>query len=622
MATEAWVQDGEEDRWLRFAEPVAVLAAASLDEVRPVIAEAAARVEAEGLFAAGFLAYEAAPAFDPALAAHPAAPATAPPLAWFALFRRAEPVAGLFAPSDDAGGGGYTLGRWRPSLGAAGYRRAITAIKGEIARGETYQVNFTYRLTARFAGDPRALTGDLVAAQRSRWGAYLDLGRFAICSASPELFFALDGDRLSARPMKGTARRGLGAADDRERAARLRASPKERAENLMIVDMMRNDLGRVAVPGTVAVPELFAVERYPTVLQMTSTVVAESRAPVPEIVAALFPCASITGAPKARTTAIIARLEGSPRGVYTGAIGYLAPGRRARFSVAIRTAVVDRQRGEATYGVGGGILWDSVAAVERRECELKAQVLTAAAERGPWGPCDRFELLETMRWTPGEGFADLAHHLARLSASAEYFGFTLDLGATEARLAAFDAERGSGAGGEADRLRVRLLADVRGRLRLEAAPLDGVGGDGPDAAANRPVRLGVAPAPVDPDDPFLYHKTTRRRVYEEALAARPGCDDVLLWNPRGEATESCVANLVVDLDGEWLTPPVACGLLPGTRRARLLAEGRVRERVVALADLDRSRAIYLVSSLRGWRRVERVEAGPANLDRAAAYLVP
>jgi para-aminobenzoate synthetase/4-amino-4-deoxychorismate lyase len=251
--------------------------------------------------------------------------------------------------------------------------------------------------------------------------------------------------------------------------------------------------------------------------------------------------------------------------------------------------VVDRDRGEVVYGVGGGVVWDSVAAVERRECELKARVLVVA----PRDPRPDFDLLETLRWTPGEGFAHLPEHLERLAGSAEYFGFDLDLDAVRERLAAFSPPPPPGTG----LLRIRLLVDRRGRARLEAAPLAAAEGD----AA---VRLGLAAEPVDPDDPFLYHKTTHRRRYDDALAARPDRDDVLLWNPRGEATESSTANLVVELDGELVTPPVACGLLPGTLRARLLAEGRIREGVVPVDDLARCAAVWLVSSLRGWRRAE------------------
>jgi para-aminobenzoate synthetase/4-amino-4-deoxychorismate lyase len=627
----ALVQDGAPDRWLRFAAPVAVVEARAAAEVAPALAAVARRVETDGLWAAGWIAYEAAPGFDRALAVRPPAP-DGPPLVWFALFRDAEPEADPLA----AIAGEYRLGRWRPSISRAGHRRGVAAIRRLIARGDTYQVNFTHRLRTRFEGDPRALFRDLARAQRGRHAAYLDAGRFAVCAATPELFFALDGERLLARPMKGTAHRGLTAEADRDSARRLAASAKERAENLMIVDMVRNDLGRVARPGTVAVEELFAVERYPTLLQMTSTVRAATDATVEAILAALFPCASITGAPKAATSAIIARLEDGPRGVYTGAVGYLGPGRRARFGVAIRTAVIDRERGEAVYGVGGGIVWDSRPGREWRECRLKARVLDAGSLARPWP--DRFELLETLRWEPAAGFALVAEHLARLEGSAAYFDFRYDRGAVTAAL-----ERA--VAGAAEPLRVRLTLDRRGEARVETAPLACTGwlGDGapsagePDepaaetvpaetvpagmvpagmvpagtvpaervpGAAGPPLRLGLAPGPVDPGDPFLYHKTTHRALYETAQAARPECDEVLLWNPRGEATEGTVHNLVVRRGGELVTPPVEAGLLPGTLRARLLAEGTVREATVRLDELTRRDELWLINSVRGWRRAE------------------
>jgi para-aminobenzoate synthetase/4-amino-4-deoxychorismate lyase len=620
----ALIQDGAPDRWLRFVEPVAVVQVRAVAEVAAAVGEVARRVEAEGLWAAGWIAYEAGPGLDRALAAR-APEADGPPLVWFALFRGVEAVAGTSAEVLGEGGGGYRLGRWRASITRAAHRRGVAAIRRLIARGDTYQVNFTHRLTAPFAGDPAALFSDLARAQRGSYGAYLDAGRFAICSATPELFFALDGTRLEMRPMKGTARRGLTAADDRERARRLAASDKERAENLMIADMVRNDLGRVARPGTVAASDLFAVERYPTVLQMTSTVTAESDAPVAELVAALFPCASITGAPKASTSRIIARLEDGPRGVYTGAVGWLGPGRRARFGVAIRTAVVDRTSGVAVYGVGGGIVWDSRPAREWRECRLKARVLDESLTR-PWP--ERFELLETLRWEPGgrRGFALLDEHLERLAGSAEYFGFAFDRGvavsALEAAVASIrEAERGGP-------LRLRLTVDREGRARVEATPLGrDEGCDSlralpsfaiPPGPARRdpvvptdppPLRVALTAAPIDPADPFLYHKTTHRARYEAARAERPEADEVLLWNPSGETTEGTIHNLVVRRRGELVTPPVECGLLPGTLRARLLAEGRVREARVAVAELAGCDEIWLINSVRGWRRAELAGEG-------------
>ena len=380
--------------------------------------------------------------------------------------------------------------------------------------------------------------------------------------------------------MKGTVERGRTTTEDKEQVEWLRHSEKNRAENVMIVDMIRNDLGRIARFGSVHVPSLLEVERYPTLLQMTSTVEARSDAPLDAILAALFPCASITGAPKVRTMQLIARLEGGPRGVYTGAIGFLAPGRRARFNVAIRTVLVDRSAGQASYGVGSGIVWDSDADAEYAECRLKAQVL---GRRFP-----DFDLLETMRWTAADGVARRERHLARLAGSAEYFGFAVDLGAVRSRLADLDLVELPDPG------RLRLLAGRREELRLEVYPLE-------LPTAPGPVRLGLAREAVDADDVFLYHKTTHRVVYEQALAGRSDCDDVLLWNQRGELTETTTANVILSLDNRLVTPPVASGLLAGVLRAELLEIGAVQEQVLRVDDLARCQAIYLVNSLRGWR---------------------
>jgi para-aminobenzoate synthetase/4-amino-4-deoxychorismate lyase len=559
------------DHWLHFSNPVRVIAAERAEDVLPALRSAAQAVEGEGLAAAGFITYEAAPGFDPALVVRPPGPL---PLLWFGLYQAPEIWQRLPA------GGPYALGDWQPSQQIDAYRQAIGQIKEAIARGDTYQVNYTIALRATWGGDPWGLFVDLANAQRGGYAAFIDLGRHAICSASPELFVQIDGDRVFSKPMKGTAPRGRTLAEDRQRMADLRASLKDQAENIMIVDMIRNDLGRIARFGSVHVPALLAVERYPTLLQMTSTVEARSAAPLDAILAALFPCASITGAPKVRTMQLIAGLEGGPRGVYTGAIGYLLPGHRARFNVAIRTVWVDRDAGQASYGVGSGIVWDSDAEAEYDECRLKAQVLT---RRFP-----DFELLETMRWTAQGGVVRLERHLARLAGSAEYFGFPLDLQAVRGRLAALSPAD------LPDPARLRLLANRQGDLRLEIYPLE-------PAAAAAPVRLGLAAAPVDADEVFLYHKTTQRAVYEHARAGRPDCDDALLWNRRGELTESTTANLALALDGQLVTPPVASGLLPGVLRAELLESGEIQEQILTLDDLARCQGIYLLSSLRGRR---------------------
>jgi para-aminobenzoate synthetase/4-amino-4-deoxychorismate lyase len=565
--------------WLRFERPAAILSAGQADEIGPLFRELDRAVEQRGLYAAGFVAYEAAPGFDPAL---PVRAEESFPLAWFGLYERPERLADgeVFSAVDVT----PCYPEWTASVDRETYDAAIAAIKNDIARGHTYQVNYTYRLEAAFAGDPLAYFLQLAGAQRAPYAAFVNLERYSLCSASPELFFSLDGARIESKPMKGTARRGLTQSEDQAQAGWLRRSEKDRAENVMIVDMVRNDLGKIARVGSVQAPELFAVEKYPTVWQMVSRVTAETAAPLSEIFAALFPPASITGAPKPRTMQIIAGLETRPRRIYTGSIGYASPHGRALFNVAIRTALIDREAGRVEYGVGGGITWDSLDTAEYEECRTKARILY---EHWP-----AFSLLETLLWTAGEGYFLLELHLERLFNSAAYFDCPLDL--DEARACLAEAARCFAASDH----RVRLLVDERGRVKVESAPL-------PPADPDRLLNVGLAAQPVNSADPFLYHKTTHRNVYEPARLAMHGTgwDDVLLWNERGELTESTVANLIVALDGRLYTPPVSSGLLAGTYRAWLLSRGEVEERVLRLEDLRAAQAVYLANSLRGLRRI-------------------
>ena len=395
-------------QWLSFRDPSLVLQADSIDAVRRTIADVENLTRDRGLHAVGFVSYEAAGAFGLAVRE----PGEDLPLAWFALYDRAHVIP---AGTPEATGA-YTLGPLLPSVDRDRFDAAFARIKEHLAAGDTYQVNYTFRMEGAFHGDAEALFADLVASQRGQYSAFLDIGELVICSASPELFFEFQGVDILARPMKGTARRGRTLEEDRALGASLAASAKERAENVMVVDMIRNDLGRVADVGTVQVPELFTVERYPNVWQMTSLVKARSVAPLDEIFAGLHPSASVTGAPKVRTMELLASLEDGPRGVYTGAVGHIPPDGLARFNVAIRTAVVDRRRQSLTFGIGSGIVWDSSAEGEYAECLLKASVL---GTRPP-----RFELLETLLWTPGEGYILLDRHMQRLQASAEVLSAT------------------------------------------------------------------------------------------------------------------------------------------------------------------------------------------------------
>jgi para-aminobenzoate synthetase/4-amino-4-deoxychorismate lyase len=570
-ASETWLYDPPRRSWRCYRAPATVLTAHHLSEVGLLLDEIERAVQHHALHAVGYLAYDAAPAFDASLTAQRHA---ALPLAWFGLFTEPRwtslpPVSSAMAAPPSA--------NWTTSLTRETYTRAIIAIREAIAAGLTYQVNFTFRLRACLEEDPWFWFLRLIQSQPRGYGAFLPIGDWVLCSASPELLFELEGDHLVTKPMKGTAPRGLWSDRDARFARDLRRNPKTRAENVMIVDMARNDLGRIAEIGTVRVTRLFEVERHPTVLQMTSTVTARSRAPLRALFEALFPAASITGAPKPSTMQLIARLEDSPRGPYTGAIGVIEPGRRARFNVAIRTLLIHRPTGTAEYGTGGGIVWDSLDHAEFEEALAKAAILNAY-------PLPPFSLLETLRWTPSEGFAFLEGHLARLAASARYFAFPCVLSDVRAFLTCQSSSF------PPRPQRVRLLLSPTGQLSLDHQDLQPL---------PIPWRLGWARSPVNPEDPLLYHKTTHRTRYEEARRHSPDTQDVLLWNSRGELTESTIANLFVEIEGLLLTPPVASGLLPGVLRAELIRCGRAAEAILRPADLRRATRIFLGNALRG-----------------------
>ncbi len=562
---------------VRLKKPFATRLARDLDEVREVVAFAD-QASRRGAWVALALAYEAAPAFDSAMAV-PAA-GVGRVLAWAAAFA-ADQAERNFSSRLGAGGD-YRVGSWRPRLSAAAYQEAIARIHRRIAAGDTYQVNYTFGLDSAFDGDAGAWFDDLRAAQQADFCALLNLPDGLLISLSPELFFRRDGDLLTCRPMKGTSRRGRFADEDRELAGQLSACRKNRAENLMIVDLLRNDLGRIARSGTVQVPALFEVERFRTVLQMTSTVQARvgRELSLSRILEALFPCGSITGAPKISTMRIIRDLETGPRGFYTGAVGFVKPGGDCVFNVPIRTVAVDKVSGRATCHVGGGVTADSTAAGEYDEALLKAAFLTA--------PPPDFCLLETMLLEGGDWFLAKRHE-CRLREAAEYFRFPLAHQELLETLAGLRSAHPHG------RWKVRLLLDPEGRLHGESEELPG------SAVAEAPLRVGLASDPVDEADPFLFHKTTRRDLYRQARQRRPDCDEVILWNRQGEATEACAYNLVVEIDGRKWTPPVACGLLPGTFRAELLSCGEIGERVIALDELGRADRLWLINSVRKWR---------------------
>ena len=618
---------------LTFQQPIEVISALRLEDVAPALA----RVESaalEGRWAAGFLSYEAAPAFDPAFQVKESGPL---PLLWFGIFERpahlentdsetfplGAPVPAQ-VPAEDAN---FDLGEWTPDVDAPEYDRCIGVIRDGIRDGAVYQVNYTLRLRAPFTGDPLALHRCLCAAQGSSYSAYLDLGRFRILSASPELFFERSGSEITCRPMKGTARRGRWKEEDEEASRRLLASEKDRAENAMIVDLVRNDLGRISEIGSVRARDIFKLETYRTVHQMTSTIESTVRegGTLLDLFRSVFPCGSVTGAPKIASTGFITDLERAPRGVYCGAVGYVAPGGDCVFNVPIRTVVVDREQEEAEYGVGGGITWDSSPDEEYAEVLAKAEIL-----RAEW---PEFSLLETFR-SGGLSPVRLAAHLERMEASAVYFGFRFSASEVQATIDRALAEAGNaharaagaGTGGEGttgegtdgttDSWRIRALSDEQGRVSVEVSPCDPPGStyslrESPGAArapgSTAPRPIGFASRPVSSSDPFLFHKTTHRAAYESRAAEHPDLFDVLLVNEDGYVTEFTCGNVVAEIEGAEWTPPRECGLLAGIFRGELLAEGRIQERLLTPTDVRGASRLWLINSVREWVGVRLVE---------------
>jgi para-aminobenzoate synthetase/4-amino-4-deoxychorismate lyase len=571
MSELAILYDAQARKWLQFKDPLETIEVHNLDRVTSSLDYIEQRVETDGLFAVGFVSYEAAPAFDEALQTKALNDF---PLLRFVLFA-SKAMINLPLPGES-----LTLPNWQAGETSSTFSGKVDEIQEAIARGETYQVNLTFPLTGDFSHDPWQFFLQLVHGQQAGGAGFLQNKRWAICSVSPELFFYRVGEQLAMRPMKGTTPRGRTLEEDLQFAERLQRSAKNRAENIMILDMVRNDLGRLAPPGRVHTAEICTLEKYPTVWQLTSSATAESTASLAQVFQALFPCASITGAPKARTMQIINRTESTPRRMYTGTFGWLEPGRKAQFNVAIRTALIDRQQEHAIYGVGAGITWDSVGPEEYRECLDKAAVLSQ--------PVSDFALIETLRWAPGKGYFLLPEHLDRLQASATYFEY------------GFSAERvreylQTLAGDFPDTPQmVRLLLCRDGSLQGTFKEIG--------IPRSRELKIALAQEPVDRQSILLYHKTTQRQLYENNLAEVVEADEVVLWNQLGELTECCTANLVIKKNGQLVTPPVSCGLLPGTYRDFLVKRGVLQEQVLTLEDLRDNSHIYLINAVRKWRR--------------------
>ncbi|RUM86896.1 MAG: aminodeoxychorismate synthase component I [Thermodesulfatator sp.] len=529
-----------------------------------------------GYYLAGFLTYELGYFLEEKLRPRARRPSSWP-LALFGVFCEPQRLQGLKPPPKK----GFAIRDLTLSLDFEDYRRAIEKIKAYIASGDTYQVNFTLKYLFTFEGSAEGLFWELLRQQRVRYAALAEGEGWAVVSLSPELFLWRRGKLLRTSPMKGTAPRKALPEEDRKVAEWLSRDPKNRAENVMIADLLRNDLGRLSKPGSVWVPELFRVELYRTVHQMISTVEGELPEGITlyEILRALFPCGSVTGAPKIRTMEIIAELEPRSRGIYTGAVGFIEPSGDFLFNVAIRTVEIRGEEGE--FGIGSGVVWDSDPEEEWRECLLKARFLTESPPE--------FDLVETLRFSPGEGLVRLERHLARLARSAAHM--VRPFPEAEIRRALIEATRGLSRPS-----RVRLLLSEWGEVRVETSSLE----DFP-----RPVRVGLTRRPPVPDSLYLFHKTTYRPWYEEARrrASALGLSEIVFYDEAGRLLEGTITNVFLEKDGRLYTPPLALGLLPGVLREELLETGQAEERVLTLADLLSGR-LYLGNSARGLTLVE------------------
>jgi len=575
---------------LLFSDPVKIVTAETPEEVPQALHRIEAAVK-DGLHAAGFFAYELGYVLEPKLAGLMPRRRNVP-LLWLGLYKSplemtSKEVERWLATHTRSGS--YHFADVTLAWDEAQYLERFTQVQEKIRAGDIYQLNLTFKARFRLSGSPLTFFLDLRQKQRVAYGGIVDTGKVTVLSASPELFIEQEGRIVSTRPMKGTAPRAGTPEADAEARRQLATDVKQRAENLMIVDLMRNDIGRIAEIGSVSVTDLFTVETFQTLHQMTSGVRATLKEGVgmADLLKGIFPPGSVIGAPKIRAMELIAGLETEPRGVYCGAIGHVSPQGRALFNVAIRTAVVFRDAA-GEMGIGSGVVWDSEGKKEYAECLLKMKFLT--------DPVKRFELIETMLYEPDGELVLLDRHMDRLRMSARYFGFALD--EAVARQALRDA-----VAGKAERLRVRLLLSGGGAVSVTTTPL-------PPANPDAVMRYVVSPTRLNSADIFLFHKTTRRELYDrewQHYSETQGADEVIYLNERGELAEGSRTTIFLERDGHLLTPALSAGLLPGTLRDELLASGRTKEAVLRLEDLKSGDAVYLGNSVRGLVRAAAVE---------------
>ena len=564
------LRNKKDDSWRIFSSPVEVLYTHDLQNVREVLNKVQNKVEKKNLIAAGYLSYEAAPAFDNAYCVNKKGNL---PLICFGLFKDYKTEITLESNNHESA----EAIEWEIATNQTHYEIHLKYIKDQIKLGNTYQVNYTLRKHSKCIANPYGFFLEKV--QDAPYAAFIESDEHTIISTSPELFFKLSDESLICKPMKGTSKRGRTLKEDIALMKELKNSEKDKAENIMITDMLRNDMGKISDTGSVKVLSEFDIEKYPTVWQMTSSVKSQTRASITAIFEALFPCASVTGAPKVSSMKIISEIEDQPREIYTGAIGYIAPNNEAQFSVPIRTILSNKKIDRSVYGTGSGIVWDSEWEKEWDECQNKSAILSVSHQN--------FELFETMRWDSNRGIFLEELHLNRLKDSAEFYNFKFSHEKINDKLHDYLKNLEP----ESEKI-IRLFLAKDGETRLTTSAYK-------EHNKDKSQLISLAMQPVDSDDLSLYHKTTIRGIYEDATGENPDCDDVLLWNEDGHITESTISNIIFKKDSEYFTPPISCGLLGGTYRTHLINQGHLVERIIPKTEINLYSEIYLINSVRG-----------------------
>ncbi len=554
---------------IQFINPIDIISTYHLDEVNDCLLKINQAVN-DGKYVAGYIGYEAAYAFfhtqkhDLNLSM---------PLLWFGVFH--SPV--TFNQPNSLP---FTNGPWKITQSKNNYMKNFHTIMEELHHGVFDQVNYTVPFHTPFHGDSFSYYEQLKLAQQSKFNAFLKIGDYDVLSISPELFFYMNDNEITVKPMKGTIHRGKTYEQDRTLKKWLQNSEKNKRENELSTQLMKSELEDITELKSISFVKKYEIEQYPTVYQMTSTIKGEvsPNVTVTDILKHLFPSVSISGTPKSTAIDFIAKIETEARNVYCGAIGYITPNNQAIFNVPIRTVMINKKENLAKYHAGGAITVNSNGEEEYEEMLAKTKILHAYFEH--------FQLLETIGLHDGQ-FSVLELHLKRVAQSASYFNFKLPLQTIKSQLLKLTKTHQKGS------WKVRLLVESTGKFSIDTSPVE----------KNNSTKITLAEKPINKDNYFLYHKTTNRKVYEEHVVENPAILDVLLWNENEEITEFTIGNVVVEMNGELFTPPVKCGLLPGTYRDKLLREGTIKEKIILKKDLTNRSKIWLINSVRHWVEV-------------------